>query len=87
MPGQPAVGLPVVRTDGNIGLSLDEVAEALERLPGGRTPNKSDWASCPGSGGHGSTSRSPRSKRCGTAGRLHRVWLPVAQAVRDRQPV
>ncbi len=30
-PGQPATGLPVVRTDGGIGLSLDEVAEALER--------------------------------------------------------
>lgn len=36
--------LAFIRAGRNIGLSLNEVAEALERLPGGRTPNKSDWA-------------------------------------------
>ncbi len=36
--------LAFIRAARNIGLSLDEVAEALERLPGVRTANKSDWA-------------------------------------------
>jgi MerR family redox-sensitive transcriptional activator SoxR len=32
-----------VRTAQRIGLSLDEIAEALATLPEGRTPTKSDW--------------------------------------------
>lgn len=36
--------LAFIRAARNIGLSLGEVAEALARLPGGRTPTKSDWA-------------------------------------------
>lgn len=35
--------LAFIRAARNIGLSLDEVAEALARLPGGRTPTKHDW--------------------------------------------
>jgi MerR family transcriptional regulator, redox-sensitive transcriptional activator SoxR len=33
-----------IRIAQRVGLSLDEIAEALATLPGGRTPNKSDWA-------------------------------------------
>lgn len=33
-----------IRTAQRIGLSLDEVAEALATLPANRTPNKADWA-------------------------------------------
>jgi MerR family transcriptional regulator, redox-sensitive transcriptional activator SoxR len=36
--------LAFIRAARNIGLSLDEVAEALATLPDGRTPTKSDWA-------------------------------------------
>ena len=36
--------LAFIRAARNIGLSLEEVRTALERLPGGRTPNKADWA-------------------------------------------
>lgn len=36
--------LAFIRAARNIGLSLEEVREALARLPGGRTPNKADWA-------------------------------------------
>ena len=36
--------LAFIRAARNIGLSLDEVREALDRLPGGRTPTKADWA-------------------------------------------
>ncbi len=35
--------LAFIRAARNVGLSLDEVAAALGRLPGGRTPNKADW--------------------------------------------
>jgi MerR family redox-sensitive transcriptional activator SoxR len=35
--------LAFIRAARNIGLSLDEVRTALERLPGGRTPTKADW--------------------------------------------
>lgn len=36
--------LAFIRAARNIGLSLDEVAAALEALPQGRTPTKADWA-------------------------------------------
>ena len=36
--------LAFVRAARNIGLSLDEVREALDTLPGSRTPTKADWA-------------------------------------------
>jgi len=36
--------LAFVRAARNIGLSLDEVKATLATLPGGRTPNKADWA-------------------------------------------
>jgi MerR family redox-sensitive transcriptional activator SoxR len=37
--------LAFIRAARNIGLSLDEVRDALDTLPGGRTPTKADWAS------------------------------------------
>jgi MerR family redox-sensitive transcriptional activator SoxR len=36
--------LAFIRAARNIGLSLEEVRDALHRLPGGRTPTKADWA-------------------------------------------
>jgi MerR family redox-sensitive transcriptional activator SoxR len=36
--------LAFIRAARNIGLSLEEVRDALDRLPGGRTPTKADWA-------------------------------------------
>jgi len=33
-----------IRIAQRVGLSLDEVAQALATLPGGRTPTKADWA-------------------------------------------
>jgi MerR family transcriptional regulator, redox-sensitive transcriptional activator SoxR len=36
--------LAFIRAAQNVGLSLDEVREALARLPEGRTPTKADWA-------------------------------------------
>jgi MerR family transcriptional regulator, redox-sensitive transcriptional activator SoxR len=35
--------LAFIRAAGNIGLSLAEIREELDRLPRGRTPTKSDW--------------------------------------------
>src|SRR6266566_2720289 len=36
--------LAFIRAARNIGLSLDEVADALASLPAGRTPTRADWA-------------------------------------------
>jgi MerR family transcriptional regulator, redox-sensitive transcriptional activator SoxR len=35
--------LAFIRAARNVGLSLDEIAAALETLPDGRTPNRADW--------------------------------------------
>ena len=36
--------LAFIRAASNVGLGLDEIAAALERLPSGRTPTKADWS-------------------------------------------
>jgi len=36
--------LAFIRAARNVGLSLDEIAEALTTLPDGRTPTRADWA-------------------------------------------
>jgi MerR family transcriptional regulator, redox-sensitive transcriptional activator SoxR len=36
--------LAFIRAARNVGLSLDEVADALAELPHGRTPTRADWA-------------------------------------------
>jgi MerR family redox-sensitive transcriptional activator SoxR len=36
--------LAFIRAAQNVGLTLDEIGEALAELPGGRTPTKADWA-------------------------------------------
>ena len=33
-----------IRIAARVGLTLDEIAQALSTLPGGRTPTKADWA-------------------------------------------
>lgn len=35
--------LAFIRAAGNIGLTLEEIREELDRLPGGRTPTRADW--------------------------------------------
>jgi MerR family redox-sensitive transcriptional activator SoxR len=35
--------LAFIRAASNIGLTLDEVREELDRLPAGRVPNRADW--------------------------------------------
>ncbi len=35
--------LAFIRAASNIGLTLDEVREELDRLPDGRVPNRADW--------------------------------------------
>src|SRR5664279_2610015 len=35
--------LAFIRAARNIGLGLEEVREALDRLPAGRTPTRADW--------------------------------------------
>lgn len=35
--------LAFIRAARNVGLTLDEVARALDALPGGRTPTRADW--------------------------------------------
>lgn len=35
--------LAFIRAAANIGLTLDEIRDELDRLPGGRTPTKADW--------------------------------------------
>lgn len=36
--------LAFIRAARNVGLSLDEVAAALQKLPNGRNPTRADWA-------------------------------------------
>jgi MerR family redox-sensitive transcriptional activator SoxR len=36
--------LAFIRAARNVGLSLEEVADALAKLPNGRTPTRADWA-------------------------------------------
>ena len=35
--------LAFIRAAGNVGLTLDEIREELEKLPGGRAPTRADW--------------------------------------------
>lgn len=35
--------LAFIRAASNVGLTLEEIRDELDRLPDGRTPNKSDW--------------------------------------------
>ena len=49
-----------IRTAQRVGLTLEEIGEALATLPENRTPTKADWPGSAGPGGPGSTSRSAR---------------------------
>ena len=54
-----------IRAAQNVGLSLDEIREALSTLPEGRTPTAADWARLSRVvARRASTSRSRRSRRC-----------------------
>ena len=49
--------LAFIRSAQRVGLSLEEITQALRTLPGSRTPTKADWTSLT-SGVDGSMSRS-----------------------------
>ena len=55
-----------IRSAQRVGLSLEEITEALSTLPGGRTPTKADWSRLSATWRGGSTTRSTGSSGCGT---------------------
>jgi redox-sensitive transcriptional activator SoxR len=69
--------LAFIRAASNIGLTLEEIRQELDCLPAGRTPTKSDWHRISGRGARAAAGR---------ARLVHRVRLPVAQALPDRKP-
>ena len=56
-----------IRTAQRVGLTLDEIADALATLPEGRTPTKADWTGSAAPGGRGSTTRSGGSSCSATS--------------------
>ena len=50
--------LAFIRSAQRVGLSLEEITQALRTLPGSRTPTKADWTRSRTSGVAGSMSRS-----------------------------
>ena len=79
--------LAFIRAASNIGLTLEEIRQELACLPAGRTPTKSDWhrISPPLAPPDRRADRGARAA-AGRARLVHRVRLPVPQALRDRQP-
>ena len=79
--------LAFIRAASNVGLTLEEIRDELDRLPSGRTPTRADWQRI---------TRHWRSRldeqiaalreTAGRAGLLYRVRLPVAEALRHLQP-
>ena len=80
--------LAFIRAARNVGLSLDEIAAALETLPDSRTPTRADWTKL---------SKDWRQRLDDQiaglmalrdkSGFLHRLRLPVAEAVCDLESV
>ena len=66
-----------VRSAQRVGLSLEEIAEALATLPGGRAPTPGGLDSAvPGVAAADRGADRTAGAVAGPAGRLHRVWLP-----------
>ena len=57
-------GSRFIRVAQTVGLTLDEIRDALGTLPEGRTPNKADWERLSPRGGRASTRRSRCSSGC-----------------------
>ena len=79
--------LAFVRAAQNVGLTLDEIRDALATLPEGRSPTKADWARL-SRGLALAPGRADRRAR-GAARRphdLHRLRLPVAARLRPDEP-
>lgn len=55
-----------IRVAQEVGLSLDEIGEALASLPAQRTPTQSDWERLSSAWRPASTVRSPYSNGCAT---------------------
>ena len=56
--------LAFVRASQKVGISLADIAAALDSLPSGRTPTKATGQGCHGAGVPASTSGSPTSSTC-----------------------
>ena len=69
--------LAFIRAARNVGLSLDEVEQALSTLPGGRAPNRSDWARL---------SRGWRGRLDEQISALIALRLPLAADLRHPEP-
>ena len=66
-----------IRSAQRVGLSLEEITEALSTLPGGRTPTKADWTRLSGHlAGPDQRPDRPARAAAGPAGQLHRLRLP-----------
>jgi DNA-binding transcriptional MerR regulator len=78
-----------IRVAQRVGISLAEIAAALETLPAGRTPYRSDWARLSSSWRASFDQRIAQLRedpaRC--TGRLHRLWVPVDQPLSPAQSV
>ena len=79
--------LAFIRAARNVGLSLDEVADALASLPAGRTPTRADWSRL----SRGWRRRlddqiAALDRPAGRPRLVHRLRLPVPAAMRHLQP-
>ena len=79
--------LAFIRAARNVGLTLEEVRAALDSLPAGRTPTRADWARL----SHGWRGRLDRQINAlqalpGRTRFVHRLRVPVTQALRNVQP-
>ena len=76
-----------IRSAQRVGLSLEEITEALGTLPGGRTPTKADWTRLSRAvAGPDQRPDRPAGAAAGPAGQLHRVRLPEPAAVQPVEP-
>ena len=79
--------LAFIRAAANIGLTLDEIREELDRLPAGRTPTKADWQRISAHWRGRLDAQIARARAPARRPRLlHRLWLLLPPALPDHQP-
>ena len=76
-----------IRISQQVGVSLDEIREALDSLPESRTPARQDWARLSGELAEPAGRADPAAHQAPRRpGRLHRLRLPVLAALHALQP-
>ena len=76
-----------IRAAQHVGLTLDEIRQALALLPSARTPTAADWKRLSQSWRHRLDSRIGELERLpGPARLLHRLWLPVVADLSAVEP-